>query len=527
MVSRSGLPLQHAVLHVHGFWRTGIARIVSGLGDDVERVLVVEVPEPGAHQRSDVADELAHALGHPTTHRGGVKIKAGQRTITALTPSLIGVAPADVVVHRAGWLAPDTLQELIEACAATDARVWLLTEPGMREETAAVVAGWCGDMAWSWSQFFAAWNERAQPAAATALPRRAAGPPFPAVPESNFHHFRFDAQALLSSDALTTVDETFRRAHEYARTSLAWDLSGTWQETDPLNRARSLAADLSHDLALRILQPSLAASVTVLRATQAALLSRGWHLDVDLGAFMAAHARLPTALPTEPDCSGLVEDRDFAGLAAAALLACDIPDQHTWHMTVGDVACDGSAVRVHGRWDPAPLTVRRHLAAARVAREQEGANVNDLLVPWPILPPAPRHLRQATEKLARHSVLVGRHRILGATENDLTTLRRFGLHLARLRPTAPSSPRAGATRTRPAGLAEQLISVDARRRRRLTYNEAYWLWRQLFKPEAPALPRAEEDATLTRLRAADLVDSAAAPSPALIRSCLPEPASAC
>lgn len=500
----SGAPA--GVIHVHEHWDTHAARAVSALGDGDRQTVILDVPEPGAGQMTELAEDLAEQLGHQPTCRSSVRVRARERTLAALTPSLIGLEPGDVVINRAHWLPPAQLQRLLQTLAATDARVWIITEPGLSDDTAHVVGAWCGTDTLTWQGFFDLWEQRAAPLPPASTRERlfTAEAEYPAVPEAGFTHFR-TALADLTEHEQALVTAEWSEAHRKAQLELAYELHGIRHLSDPLNRDRMLAGELLHHLVNDVLHDDAAITVARLRGLQAGLLLGGWHLDVNLSRFLSASSDI-TNENEEPDLTPLLQHRDCSEVAAATLAALGLSDQQAARHTLRDVASDGSIITVHGRPRPVHGVARQLLAAARHIRENDGARPGDTFHAWPITPPFPNHIRAATAGvLHRHGINVGRHATIGIANDDRKTMTAFGLGLACVRGNIPV---AGLHKAQPAGATvhARVAVAGPAYRRRLSTAAAAVLYARIEHRPAPKLPHALTAKAHAALRLAGLVD---------------------
>lgn len=330
---------------------------------------------------------------------------------------------------------------------------------------------------------------------------------------------------------MRAVDEQLGPSARHAAGALADQLDQLAGNHDASrNPAHVLLAD-HHAAHIHHSDPAVA--VTRLRGTQVGLFHRGWHLDVDLTRYLAAHA-LARTVPDDHLADALkrlLTRRDPRATAAALLCLLDVPRHQVADIAIVDVTVDGGHLRRYGQWEAVPASARRHLAAARAARLLDGAAPGDPLYPWPHHPPYPRHIREATSDVLTRLGISTRTEIIHADVTDSRRpsepLRHLGLTLSQL-PDAAVDTYAGPA-PRSSGPSKhigpgQRILADPGHTRRLTGSDAVVL-RAAVRQRPPAVRRIPAvDTARINLRAAGLMTGNSATAPTLYSLALAEDA---
>lgn len=472
----------HQVLLVYDWWDTHEARAVGRLHDPLAGTTVLAVPPPGHSFDREIVEELFLALGRPGRAKLPLELPQ-QEPLDQALHLLEGSGARDMLIYRTQWLPAALLMRLMDIAAAADARLWLLCQPQVSDNLARGIDP-CLSNVLTWETFWPAWEgrERGAPGAppvALAPPIVRQRRPFPTVPDSDVVHFLPAAQAALTPTQYTQVLAEFDRARRSVRLGLRHDLTHALEHS-----SSDLTTTICQWLAVDILHSDIAISVTRLRGAQAELLRAGWHLDVNLGPFIDAHTSLPaTQVRSEQAIKALTRTwRSVPGIAGPLLVALGVPEDHTWHVCLRDVARDARAVTALGRSWPVPPRARPLLTAALLARQDAGAAPEEPLITLPFLPPAPRTLSEIVDQPWRRlGILVGRHAIYGDLEPDRRRMQRLGLHLTQLPLSATPVWKAKAAPTRlPAAgndltVSRRLIPGPAAQRRRLNVRDAHLL----------------------------------------------------
>lgn len=273
---------------------------------------------------------------------------------------------ADLIVLDTQLLPLDVLRELLELACLIDVHLWLVVSPPLSDELVALLEAWPTRVS-SKAAFWTHWSDRRR-VDDDEDPRPARGERFPSVPATDFPTFRSDCRNVLDPDEFEIVDALYRTSlHEMVR-----------------RFARRAPTEQTIAKQLRDMIDGCAVvdeMMTVVRATQAALLPLGWFVQVNIDGFLAAADSVPTAAArSEQVVARLSAYRQPWRSSACALAAAGLGASDMAELTVGDVPEDGSAVELHGEVRTVEPAFRRYLKALILERRFDGARDDDPLM---------------------------------------------------------------------------------------------------------------------------------------------------
>lgn len=337
---------------------TDLARAIGQRAARPERGWAIAQVTPNLRRRHELGQDLLEALGkrHDVSGCG----RNADRDWELLAAWLLAHPINNVVMLDAQWLPGPLLDELCLLAVSCQLTLWLVAHQPIGDHLPEQLERWPHQQT----------PIRDLVTALANLPQRENDPvpePFPEVPLDTFATFRAACRDRLASDEFHTVDQRYLQAAQQARDWFAGrnvteeDLCG-WllEQIRPCQN--------SHEM------------LTVVRAVQAAALSAGWFVQVDLAAFLfAADATPPGVLTSPATWRQFQAYREPHRGAACALLANRCTAHQILDVTLGDIATDGRHVHVDGRNVDMPPTADLYLRAQRQMRVQQGADTTDPL----------------------------------------------------------------------------------------------------------------------------------------------------
>lgn len=289
-----------------------------------------------------------------------------------------------LVVLDANWLHHTLIADVVSIVAATDVTCWLVChEPTSRK----------------WDAELAIWPHRSGNIEELdgRLPKPLAGvadraTTFPRVVDAAWPLFRFLCEQTLPADEFTIVEDRYRAVFEAAVAEVA----GGIDETTVLAWLRDRCDGAA----------TVDEIVTVVRATQAAAWTVGWHINVHVDQFRAVAATCVTRAHTDradwwtPIRWYADPSRGAIAALTVARLGCDsIVDT-----TVADI--DDTGNHTNPNVD-VPVVARRWLRAQRQLRLLAGARPDDPL--FVRFDDRPAHDRWAANKIIEIETDTGRN----------------------------------------------------------------------------------------------------------------------
>ena len=434
------------------------------------RTVVLPI-RPGGHMAGRALDDLLGQLDRT----GGVNLEGTEASRTLrprqLAPWLNASPADDLVVIRSHWLGLNALTELIDLCAASGTRLWLLGQPAPAQ--ASLLAAYAHPhAALNWAQMRTAWPQRA-PTHSDLTVGGGASQPLPGYPTQRTVPELLPTR-LLNTDPLhlnaalaasqqpwaDTAAEVVAAARRRASALLAAGLSRTRRLSGGRLRTEAQHTDayVLHTITdATVRAPTAGQALLATRGAQLAALEHGWHLLLPAAELL----RTWTAAQTHRKASGeafdssLRCDVDPSRPAAAVLHDAGVPSVLLADVTVADVRHlrddQAGRVQVAGQTFGVTSTGAGVLAAQHTLRLHEGAADNDPLL---LLASRPgfRTTRTFPGLLAHHTRArgssTGLHRLLGCppvahrscpTPGKLTPLRTDDPTLLAAR-TGPASP---------------------------------------------------------------------------------------
>lgn len=308
-----------------------------------------------------------------------------------------------LVVFNGEVLFPATMEAVFEY-AATVPAVTFVCEPGGYEKTRAAVH------AAGVTTTRLDWNDLLERLPLVPEPQPLPEPAYDMrhLPAADFLLFRHQARILNTPEVFEAIDADYRTAYKHAL------------DVHPdLDAVVAMLATVTSDATVT------APIMVSLRATQAALLTRGWllnaHQDKAIGTLCAV--RSPN--PTDTHWRALHGYVRTARVAGVALYLLDIPPNDLNAVTVGDIETFLADGHVRGR--PIPNLARPLLKAHLSLRRSQGAGDDD---PYLNQKGERRHLEDLIDA-RRHLGIPIDARFLrgGSLTHTQRPIWRFGLEL--------------------------------------------------------------------------------------------------
>ena len=306
-----------------------------------------------------------------------------------------------LVVFNGEVLFPATMQAIFEYAAPVE-EVTFVAEPGGYERTrSAVHAAGIDTTPLAWSDLL----DRL-PVAPEPSPQPEPTYTMEHLPTVDFLLFRHQARTLNEPDRWAAIDADYRTAYQAAL------------EAD-LDAVVAMLADVTRDTTVT------APIMVALRATQAALLTRGWLLNAHQDKALGTLCSVRSPNPTDAHWQALHGYVRTARVAGVALYLLDTPPDDLNGVTVGEVEAFVRDGNVRGR--PLPDLARPLLKAHLSARRAEGATDTD---PYLNQKGVRRHLEDLIDA-RRHLGIPIDARFLrgGSLKHSERPIWRFGLEL--------------------------------------------------------------------------------------------------
>jgi hypothetical protein len=309
----------------------------------------------------------------------------------------------DLVVFNGEVLYPATMEAVFEY-AATVGAVTFVCEPGGYERTrAAVHAAGVSTTRLPWDDLLAR-----LPIVPAPVPDPEPAYGMDHLPTDDFLLFRHHARTLNTTERFEAIDADYRTAYQSALTV-----------TPDLDEVVAMLAEVTRSATIT------APIMVALRATQAALLTRGWllnaHQDKAIGTLCSVRSPNPTDAHWRA-LHGYVRTPRVAGIA---LYLLDVPPEDLNTVTIGNVQNFLAVGHVNGR--PIPSLARPLLKAHLSSRRSNNATDDEAYLDQ--LGPR-RHLEDLIDA-RRHLGIPIDARFLrgGSLTHTQRPIWRFGLEL--------------------------------------------------------------------------------------------------
>lgn len=303
--------------------------------------------KPNALGATSMAKQLLGPFG---VQQFGAAMRGAHRDV--VVAMLIAEPVTDLFVDLTAPAHMGVRQELIHLAATTGVKFWVIDPHlGHTAQTTTQLAEW-GLLRIDADAFARQWAD-----IPTVAPHQEPESVWQRItlPDTDFFSFRADCRRLLDADDFAFVDRSWRAAYERTREK-SWDAPAGSGQVETFLRDQIFASQ------------SAAESIVAVRAAQAALYLEWILVQVNLGHFLVDVAME----------SGAVHESDLAAVriwgathrTAAALIAL-VARAHASEiaeMEIDDIAPDGSAVRVRGRWWTCPPSAQALLRAYRFSR---------------------------------------------------------------------------------------------------------------------------------------------------------------